>query len=70
MANDNTTLEYFSGLGDELEYYCALNRAGRRVLRRQDTNHDTFLEVLHGSIDNLTGIYGLLLDIPPNRWFS
>jgi hypothetical protein len=70
MANYNTSLEYFSGLGDALEYYGALNRAGRRVLRRQDTNHDTFLEVLHASIDNLSAIYGLLLDVPPDRWFS
>jgi hypothetical protein len=58
-----------------LEYYCSLNRAGRGEFRTC-SSHDDWITKLHSATSNIHGsdgigiLYGLLLDVPPQRWFS
>ena len=65
LANSNTTLLEVHGLDDaRLQYYCDLNQAGRGAVRKFDLSHGDFLAILHGTIDNVSVLYGLLRDVP------
>jgi hypothetical protein len=65
LANSNTTLQEVHGFDDaRLQYYCDLNKAGRGAIRKFDLSHGDFLAILHGTIDNVSVLYGLLRDVP------
>ena len=65
LANHNTTLRDVHGLNDErLQYYCDLNQAGSGAIRNFNLSHGDFLAILHGAIDNVSVLYGLLRDVP------
>lgn len=75
LSSYNTTLKHchvqIDGCYAEsrLKYYCALNRAGRGLIRDNACPKSDFVDILYANIDNSSIIYGLLVDVP-HRWLG
>lgn len=68
MSKYNTTLRYFVGIDDRLTYYCALNRAGRGALRREDATKDLLAAILQKCNSDPSLVFGILREGIPRLW--
>jgi hypothetical protein len=66
LATRNVTLQHcVSGNREErIDHYCALNRTGRRIIRKPETTKEEFVDLIQVRIDNVNILFGLLSDVP------
>jgi hypothetical protein len=66
LATRNVTLQHcVSGNREErIDHYCALNRTGRRIIRKPETTKEEFVDLIKVRIDNVNILFGLLSDVP------